>query len=589
MNRARHDHEPASHAAVAASANDRAFDRILRRQMRHGLRLTSTIAFVSTLLATAVHASQVGEAPPTIYAAVLSLLFIGVRLASNLATERWLDSLAAGFGLTGIAAILGALVVNPADTAGYLTALVGPIPVAMALLVPWRTPAHLAWLAAGGGIIVLATIVANDESMVSMQQPGLMAGYALGAAFSIVGHRMVAGIRRRIVDQVRHAHRQRAELVEARRRSVDALARLQAIEAIGRRLADEGPTPEALDAVMGLLVDGFGYTYPSIYVGDARRVRLGAQRGYETPIEEFDATLGVTGRLLRTKQAQLVVDVATDPDYVAACRDVRSEIQVPLLAENRLLGVLNVESRVPLEAGDLASMQVVADRVAASMALAAHRRELLEAQRMESIGRLAGGVAHDFNNLLTVITGYAAQLIDSLPPDAEGARSSVDAVLSAADRAAELTRQLLGFARRSVLEPRDVELNAIVHGVEPMLRRLIGERITLVTDLDDDAGWVRVDAALLGQVIVNLVVNARDAMPSGGTVTIGTAACLWIDIDPGLAVEGDHRVAALAVTDSGTGIDPDVREHIFEPFVTTKAPGQGTGLGLATTHGIVAQ
>ncbi|MEK6721269.1 MAG: hypothetical protein AABZ33_11455 [Chloroflexota bacterium] len=175
MNRARHDHEPASQAAVAAAADNRAFDRILRRQMRHGLRLTSEIALVPTLLAAAVQAIQVGPAPATLYAAILSLVFIGVRLASNVATERWIDPLAAGFGLTGIAALLGAIVVNPPDTAAYMTALIGPIPVAMAMFVPWRTPAHLAWLACGGGIIVIATFAASGDSMLSMQQPGLLA------------------------------------------------------------------------------------------------------------------------------------------------------------------------------------------------------------------------------------------------------------------------------------------------------------------------------------------------------------------------------------------------------------------------------
>ena len=567
-------------------------ERIANRQTRRGIYLTSIIAIVPTSTSLLVHLVMGAEPRATVLTAILATIFVGVHLASRRVADAWLTPLAGGFGLIGIIGLLAGMVVDAPELTGYLGGLVGPIPIAMALFVPWGLRAHLIWLAAGAAVIGLASVAAAPGSLLEIHRSEVLAGFGLGAAFSIAGQRSVARIRRRIYDQVRDAHRQRAELMRARRRLVDTINRLQAIEAIDRRLADEGPTPEALDAVMGLLVDGFGYWYPSIYVGDARGVRLGAQRGYDFTIDEFDTTKGVTGRVLRTRHAQLVPDVTADPDYVAARPDVVSEIQVPLMAEGRLLGVLNVESRFRLDEGDLASVQVVADRVAASMALAAHRRELLEAQRMESIGRLAGGVAHDFNNLLTVINGYASLLADSLPAGADVARSGVEEVRRAADRAAELTRQLLGFARRSVLEPTDVELNAIVQGVEPMLSRLIGERITLVTRLADgadEAGWVRVDPALIGQVVVNLVVNARDAMPSGGTITIATGSVAGRDLDPGHPFAGHGRVAMLSVADTGVGIDPEVREHIFEPFVTTKPVGEGTGLGLATTYGIVAQ
>jgi len=215
--------------------------------------------------------------------------------------------------------------------------------------------------------------------------------------------------------------------------------------------------------------------------------------------------------------------------------------------------------------------------------------QLLQAQKMESIGRLAGGVAHDFNNMLTAVGGYSALLLADLPTGSDQ-RSSVEAIKSAADRATALTQQLLAFSRRQVLQPEEVDLNEIVRAVEPMLRPLIGERISLVTALDPRAGRIRADPTQLDQIIVNLAVNALDAMPDGGTVTIETGnahfeqayAIEHFDVAPGSYV-------MLAVTDTGMGMDRETRQHIFEPFFTTKERGQGTGLGLATIYGIVTQ
>ncbi|MFA6317741.1 MAG: PAS domain S-box protein [Elusimicrobiota bacterium] len=217
------------------------------------------------------------------------------------------------------------------------------------------------------------------------------------------------------------------------------------------------------------------------------------------------------------------------------------------------------------------------------------REELRQAQKMESIGRLAGGVAHDFNNLLTAIKGYAELLRDSIPK-ADPRSDDVLEVLSATDRASALTRQLLAFSRRQVLSPQILDLNAAVADVSKMLRRLIGENIRLETRLADAPCMVKVDAGQLDQVLLNLAVNSRDAMPTGGILTITSEV-----VTPSPEFFRDRTglqpgpMAVLSVSDTGTGMNEEVRRHAFEPFFTTKERGKGTGLGLATVYGIIKQ
>jgi PAS domain S-box-containing protein len=217
------------------------------------------------------------------------------------------------------------------------------------------------------------------------------------------------------------------------------------------------------------------------------------------------------------------------------------------------------------------------------------QQQLLQSQKMEAVGRLAGGVAHDFNNLLTVITSYSSLLLEDLQKD-DPKRDDLEQVRKAAEGAAALTRQLLTFSRQEVAEPRVVSLNDVVESFQKILRRAIGEDIELQTRLDPDVGLVVADIGHLEQVLMNLAVNARDAMPSGGTLTIETAN---VEHDPDLA--RSHHAAAvrwfvmLAVSDTGSGMDDETKAKIFEPFFTTKAPGKGTGLGLATVYGIVKQ
>jgi PAS domain S-box-containing protein len=215
--------------------------------------------------------------------------------------------------------------------------------------------------------------------------------------------------------------------------------------------------------------------------------------------------------------------------------------------------------------------------------------QLLQSQKLDSIGRLAGGVAHDFNNLLTVITGYNGFLYDSFGPGAPQ-RSYLDEIGRAAERAASLTQQLLAFSRRQVVAPMPLNLNNVVRDAERMLQRLIREDIELVSKLDPLLETVMADANQFNQVIMNLVINARDAMPQGGKLVIGTR-----NVDVEETAISEHSEAAsgrhvlLTVSDTGTGMSEDILQNVFDPFFTTKPPGRGTGLGLSTVHGIVRQ
>jgi NO-binding membrane sensor protein with MHYT domain/nitrogen-specific signal transduction histidine kinase/CheY-like chemotaxis protein len=229
----------------------------------------------------------------------------------------------------------------------------------------------------------------------------------------------------------------------------------------------------------------------------------------------------------------------------------------------------------------------VADQWVRRRAEATERRQ--QSQRLEAIGQLAGGIAHDFNNLLTAILGNAAFLLDSTPPE-DPRHEDVREIERAATRAAELTRQLLAFSRKQILRPTTLDLNAVLGHIMRMLTRLVGEHIEIRLSLDPELGAVRADAAQLEQVIVNLVVNARDAMPEGGKLTIETQ-----DVTLGPEFAGQHvgmapgEYVLVAFTDTGIGMDPATQSRIFEPFFTTKGLGHGTGLGLATVYGIVKQ
>ncbi|MBI2837540.1 MAG: PAS domain S-box protein [Acidobacteria bacterium] len=299
-------------------------------------------------------------------------------------------------------------------------------------------------------------------------------------------------------------------------------------------------------------------------------------------------------------------------DQLSARLGVDSFMGVPLFdSEKRPLGVLTVMHRGPIVHEQLTRsvLQIFAIRAAAELERMRSEEQLRHSQKMEAVGRLAGGIAHDFNNLLTAISGYSDLVLARMSIH-EPLRRQVEEIRKAGERAASLTRQLLAFSRKQMLQPKVLDLNAVVADMEKLLRRLIGEDIELRTELQPGLARVRADPSQIEQVILNLAVNARDAMPSGGRLLIqtarlddqGTFPCLQSDLmyGPGSAgasggwceladVITAGQFAMLAITDTGAGMDADVYGHLFEPFFTTKEKGKGTGLGLSMVYGIVKQ
>ncbi len=314
------------------------------------------------------------------------------------------------------------------------------------------------------------------------------------------------------------------------------------------------------------------------------------------------AALAMFGATALQQFADLPLTERIHPDYRALVaermrRSSEERQSVPPIEEKylRLDGTaFDVEvSAVPFvhenKNGSLVFFRDITGRIRAEEAQKRSQQQLQQAQKMESVGRLAGGVAHDFNNLLTVINGYAELTLAQLAP-ADPLREALSEIAGAGNRAADLTRQLLAFSRKQVIEPRPVDMNQVVADVGKMLRRLLGEDIEVVTTLAPSLGHAMVDAGQMHQVLVNLAVNSRDAMPHGGQFVIETGR---VDIDEEfVAVHPEAKTGSyvlLAVTDTGAGMDEITRQYAFEPFFTTKEQGQGTGLGLSMVYGIVKQ
>jgi signal transduction histidine kinase/CheY-like chemotaxis protein len=268
-----------------------------------------------------------------------------------------------------------------------------------------------------------------------------------------------------------------------------------------------------------------------------------------------------------------------------AYEEVEVEIDSPPVGRKTLR--LNVRR---LSGGKMILMSIrdVTPRRRTEVELDRVRNELRQGQKMEVIGRLAGGVAHDFNNILTGILGFSEMLLDALEEGTDVFRYAAE-IKRASERAAALTQQLLAFSRRQVLRPQAVSLNTVILGLSEMLRRLIGDHIELNSALDEDLGAIRADSGQISQIILNLALNARDAMPQGGSLSIRTENIQMENMKEGTPDPNGSNYVRLAVTDSGTGMDYETQQHIFEPFYTTKPQGSGTGLGLATVFGIVEQ
>jgi signal transduction histidine kinase/ActR/RegA family two-component response regulator len=459
-------------------------------------------------------------------------------------------------------------------------ALLEPLGITAGLAVPIRLGEQLE------GILVVANRAAHPFSE---RDEAVLARLAEHAAIAIRNAQMLDSLKARQVRLER--------LLEVNRE----LSSFQPTGLLPGRITEACQRLLNVDSVRLWLREdqGFALTATS---GEAR----------EIPALPIGVEESLAGLVASTGRPLLVPDVTADPralpEHGEACLRLGCVwMGVPVSAGPRLLGVLCLRTRRTdaFSAEEVGLATALASQAASSMEntrlyqqveqtleeLQRMQSELVQAQKMEGIGRLAGGVAHDFNNMLGVMSGHGELLLKKLGPDSP-LRRHAEEIQKAAERATSLTRQLLAFSRQQVLQPRVLDLGAVVQGMDGMLRSLIGEHVELLTLCDPGLGRVKADLAEIERVLLNLAVNARDAMPQGGRLTMRTSNADMDDVAARQHIEaGPGRYVMLEVSDTGCGMDEETRKHIFEPFFTTKGPGPGTGLGLglATTYGIVRQ
>ncbi len=373
------------------------------------------------------------------------------------------------------------------------------------------------------------------------------------------------------------------------------------------RLAVDARDPQAVvDQVPSVAADALGVDVAMVFLLDPDRTALQVASAVgSVPGEEVGARIPYRpdtspGMVLAQGQPLNVSDYRTEQRFAVPQTyldaGLVSALAVPVSDRGRAIGVLVVRSREPRHFGhdELRFLQSTASLLATSLQRAASEEALNHAQRLESVGQLTGGIAHDFNNLLTVIQGNL-QVLDELRHDADDVyrKQLIAAATRASRRGAELTAKLLAFSRRQILQPTRVDVVAMIRSLTEMLRRTLDQHVHIEVDLDDTCPAVLADPSLLESAMLNIAINARDAMPKGGTLHFRAAGCgslpseLRREIpDPSAA---DDRFVEIAITDTGCGMAEAVKERAFEPFFTTKEAGRGTGLGLSTVYGFVKQ
>ncbi|RJX24270.1 MAG: response regulator [Desulfobulbus sp.] len=383
------------------------------------------------------------------------------------------------------------------------------------------------------------------------------------------------------------------------------------INEIGQTLARESEIEGIFSELINIMHKRLDYDRVLVMLATSDRSQLLFQAGSGYTSEQVDilekisfqldqpASKGIFAVAFREQKPQLINDISELKNNLsprsyefAQQMGASSLICCPIIYEKESLGILavdNIVNKRPLLQRDVNLLMGIALQIGSrihNVKLESHIRQI---QKMEAVGNLAGGVAHDFNNMLTTILGYSQILTLKLAAD-DPLWKMADAIHHAGIKASSLTQQLLAFSRKQVMEMKVTNLNIIVEDMTKMLARLIGEDIILKTFVSPDIRNIMADASQIGQVLMNLVVNARDAMPSGGRLTIETGD---IHIDEHYAAKRGYfksgHYSMLSVTDTGKGMSPELREKIFEPFFTTKGPGKGTGLGLSTVYGIVKQ